>query len=130
MPYRVKTEEGYVEFHDYVEAELYHAEHGIGEIETFEIAAPEWDKKAYCEEVSKAHSDWYRSIYTRKPDFDYESNGEIAMYLEHPEEYLQRQAWDLTKLWFNSIELLYAHYDEVTAETADIQAFIASLPGL
>lgn len=87
-----------------------------------------WNKEAYCEEVSQAHSEWYRQIFTRKPDFDYESKGEIAMYLEHPDEALRNQAKALTDLWFSSVDLLYAHYDEVTEATANVDAFIQSLP--
>lgn len=89
-----------------------------------------WDKETYCEEVWRAHSEWYRKIYTRKPDFDYESKGEIAMYLEHPDEALRNQAKALTELWFDSVDLFYAHYDEVTEATANVNAFIQSLPTL
>jgi hypothetical protein len=128
MPYRVITTKGFVEFRDHDKAVAYHAEHGIGEIEEFKIQTPAWDKEAYCAEVWRAHSEWYRSIFTRKPDFDYESKGEIAMYLSHKNEELRNQAKALTELWFNSVDLLYAHYDEVTETTADVEAFIQSLP--
>lgn len=128
--YRVTTETGTVEFTEHDKAIAYHAEHGIGEIEPFEIHAPAWDKEAYCAEVSAAHTDWYRQIFTRKPDFDYESKGEIAMHLEHPDEALRNQAKALTELWFDSVDLLYAHYDEVTEATANVDSFIQSLPTL
>ena len=89
-----------------------------------------WNKEAYCEEVSQAHSEWYRQIFTRKPDFDYESKGEIAMYLSIEDEKLRAQATSLTNLWFQSVDMLYAHLSEVTEATANVEAFIQSLPTL
>ncbi len=88
-----------------------------------------WDKEAYSHECSAAHSQWYRQIYTRKPDLDYESKGEIAMYLSIEDEKLRAQATMLTNLWFQSVDMLYAHLAEVTEATANVEAFIASLPG-
>ena len=127
--YRVTTHTGFVEFTDWDKACEYDAEFGIGEIEEFEIQTLAWDKEAYCEQVSAAHSEWYRQIYTRKPDLDYESKGEIAMYLSHEDEALRNQAEALTKLWFTSVDMLYAHIAEITEATANLDSFIASLPG-
>jgi hypothetical protein len=87
-----------------------------------------WDKEAYSKECSAAHSEWYRQIYTRKPDLDYESKGEIAMYLSIEDEKLRAQATSLTNLWFQSVDMLYAHLSEVTEATANVDAFIQSLP--
>lgn len=89
---------------------------------------PVWNKEAYCGQVSAAHSEWYRQIYTRKPDLDYESKGEIAMYLSIEDEALRAQATALTNLWFQSVDLLYAHLAEVTEATANVEVFIATLP--
>jgi hypothetical protein len=91
---------------------------------------PVWNKEAYCAQASAGHSEWYRTLISRKPDFDYESKGEIAMYLEHKDESIRNQAKSLTELWFTSVDLLYAHYDEVTEETANVEVFIQSLPTL
>ncbi len=101
-----------------------------------EIAALEesrkraWDKQAYCEEVWRAHSEWYRILISRKPDFDYESKGEVEFYTNHKDDAVRNQAISLRDLWFTSVDLLYAHCDEVTEETANVEAFIQSLPNL
>lgn len=47
--YRVTTETGTVEFTEHDKAIAYHAEHGIGEIEPFEIQAPAWDGVKWIE---------------------------------------------------------------------------------
>lgn len=127
VKYRVNSENGFVEFSTNGEECLnYHAQYGIGEIQIIDIK-PVWDKEAYVEAINQAHTDWYRSIYTRKPDLDYSSIGEIGLYLNHPEFSAQAQA--LQQLWWDSVDILYAHLEEVTEETAQpIETFINSLP--
>ena len=127
MAYRVYTENGSTEFLIESQAIEFHKNNGIGDIEEFTIQQS-WNKNEYIEEVNKAHSEWYKLIYARKPDLDYESKGEIAMYLEHPNTELRNQAKALTDLWFESVDLLYQHLDIVTEQTANIETFIASLP--
>lgn len=86
-----------------------------------------WDKYAYTEVINQAHSDWYRSIYARKPDLDYSSIGEIGLYLTHPDFGAQAQA--LQQLWWDSVDILYTHLEEVTEATAlTPEDFINSLP--
>lgn len=86
-----------------------------------------WSKEAYAEVINAAHSDWYRSIYTRKPDLDYSSIGEIGLYLNHPDFGAQAQA--LQQLWWDSVEILYAHLESVTEATAlSTEDFLATLP--
>lgn len=88
-----------------------------------------WNKEAYAEAINAAHSDWYRSIYTRKPDLDYSSIGEIGIYLNHPDFSAQAQA--LQQLWWDSVDILYAHLVTVTEATAlSTEDFIALLPQL
>jgi len=99
-----------------------------------EIAALEesrkivWDKEAYCDEVRAAHSEWYNNLIARKPDFDYDDKGDVEFYTHHEREDWRTQAISLRKLWFDTTDMLYAHYDEVTEETANVEAFIQSLP--
>lgn len=126
--YRVTTETGTVEFTEHDKAIAYHAEHGIGEIEPFEIQAPAWDKDSYMHEVNIAHSEWYRKIYSRKPDLDYEDKADIEFYCSHEDDALRNQAISLRQLWFTSIDIMYLHFEEVTSETANVDLFISSLP--
>lgn len=105
---------------------LFHALHGIGEIEQFNIENT-WDKQSYSKEVNNAHSNWYMAIYSKKPEYDYEDQGEIVMYLYHEDESLRNQAKYLTDLWFQSVDMLYAHLNTVTEETADVEEFIQTL---
>lgn len=126
MAYRVYTQNGYIEFKELADAEVFHAEHGISPIEEFEIQTV-WDKNSYIQEINKAHSNWYESIYKKKPEFDYENQGEIVMYLYHEDETLRNQAKYLTDLWFASVDVLCEHIENVTENTANIDAFIEQL---
>lgn len=125
MPYRVTTEDGYTEFSDHDIAIAYHAEHGIGEIEPFEIQAPDWNKEAYEQELNAAHDRWFEAIY--RP-LEYKSAEEIALW-EDEEEFAE-EANSLKGLYKTSWCLVKAHLTTVTEETANVEAFIQSLPTL
>lgn len=102
----------------------------VEEREQYIVSLPkQWDKAAYCDAVNEAHTEWYRSIYTRKPDLDYSGIGDIGLYLNHPDFGAQAQA--LQQLWWDSVEILYSHLETVTEQTAlSTEDFIASLPQL
>lgn len=50
--YRVYNKSGFVEFTDLVQAQNYHSQFGIGDIEEIEIQQPQWDKEYFILQLS------------------------------------------------------------------------------
>lgn len=50
--YRVYNKSGFVEFTDLLQAQNYHSQFGIGDIEEIEIQQPQWDKEYFILQLS------------------------------------------------------------------------------
>lgn len=94
-----------------------------------EIAALEqsrkivWDKEAYESELNAAHDAWFSAIIL---PLDYKSVEEIPLWIG--DEEFDAEAAALKSLYRQSWKLLKAHLEEVTEATANVDAFIQSLP--
>jgi len=94
-----------------------------------EIAALEesrkivWDKDAYEQELNAAHDRWFEAICL---PLEYKSAEEIALW-EDDEEFAE-EANSLKGLYKTSWRLVKAHLATVTEATANVDAFIQSLP--
>lgn len=82
-----------------------------------------WDKDAYERELNAAHDRWFEAIYL---PLEYKSAEEIALW-EDDEEFAE-EANSLKGLYKTSWLLVKAHLATVTEVTANVDAFIQSLP--
>lgn len=85
--------------------------------------APVWTKEAYVAEVNRLHEDLFAQYYTQR---DYQSREEIALWVNHPQ--YGGEATALIAWYWITWDLIKAHEAQATEATADVQAFINSLP--
>ena len=115
-----------IEFATEEAANQYKIDNGIdSEVTPFEkVEEVEiWSKDKYEQELNVAHDLWFESKY--KP-LDYKSVQEIGLWVNNPE--YGEEATSLLNLYWDSWELLKAHLIFVTEQTANVEAFINSLP--
>lgn len=120
--YRTYTQNGTVEFTDLQRALAYNAEFGVGDLEEFDIQII-FDKNAYEKELNIAYDAWFNSIIA---PLEYRSPEEISLWIS--DEDFHQEAVALNNLYVQSWKMLKQHLEEVTQETADVEAFINTLP--
>jgi hypothetical protein len=92
---------------------------------------PVWDKESHCREVSEAHTELLRSIYTERGYLWY-SEVESWKNTDQTDELSLSWKAEATSIvsWYQSTcIILYGYMDSVTEETAQpVETFINSLP--
>ena len=90
--YRVYNKSGFVEFTDLVQAQNYHSQFGIGDIEEIEIQQPQWDKEYFILQLSVSFDLKFETYWKAKGYIDM---FDLLSHAANPESIYNSEALNL-----------------------------------
>jgi len=121
--YRVYNKSGFVEFTDLVQAQNYHSQFGIGDIEEIDLV-PQFNIDGHKELVEGLVDNLVTETLQQ---YWYNSKGDVAINALDSESAWQTEALQLSR-WINSTYLLLRNYLDTVNETNYQENFVDTLP--
>ena len=121
IKYRVYIQGGYVEFLDLQEAQDYHAQHGVGEIEEIEIQQPQWDKEYFILQLSVSFDSKFETYWKAKGYIDM---FDLLSHAANPESIYNSEALSLLQWSQVNWEIAITGINE----QSNIETIINNLP--
>lgn len=123
--YRVYNKSGFVEFTDLVQAQNYHSQFGIGDIEEIDLVS-QFNIYEHKELIELSVDNL---IEQTLQEYWYNSKGDVAINALDDESTWQNEAIQLSK-WINSTYIILRSYLDTVNESnfQTVENFISSLP--
>lgn len=121
IKYRVYIQGGYVEFLDLQEAQDYHAQHGVGEIEEIPIEQPQWNIELFKNQLSAAFDAKFETYWIAK---DYTDMFDLLSHAANSESIYNSEALSLLQWSQENWEVAITGINE----QSNIETIINNLP--